>query len=620
MSTTFVGTPQFRFEETSITGTITIAESAIGTIGPTDLVCALWYSTDVQLTPPSNLPLKFSWTDANGGRWGYYERTGSGGTQYVFTEQYTHAHSIAMWAVAGADTTTGFLPNTPPTNSYSTGADSTFVAPGITTSQPNSLVLAIYEFIFHNSIASPPFGMTALGISATTAGTGDCLAVFYKTQAVAGASGDASAGFSSGDLGAAFQMYVAPAITGPTITAQPTNQQVPTGSTATFSVSATASGGSLSYQWQSSPDASTWTNIGSATSASYTTGTLTTSDSGTYYRCVVTDSNGSTNSNPALLVVSVAGARLLRVAQAVPAQTWGWSTVVVSGTALSPSVGHGAFSGHAPSLTQTITLALSPALGHLSLSGHAPSLTQTASQSISPGLGHGVFSGHAAAITQTANSSLSPLVGHAQWSGYAPVVVQSAAQYLSPVAGHGAFTGHIPSLGQTANQAVSPAAGHGVLTGYAPSLTQTSTSALAPVTGHVQVTGHAPSLAQTGSWTLSPTVGHLTSLGYTPTLTQTGSATMLVGGGASGGHRGKDWKDDARRQKLWDSVAADMEQALSPAPGHEEETPEAKPVDIRNIVRIITPTVPSAAPVKSKLPPVEDDSHEAAVLLLLLGD
>ena len=76
------------------------------------------------------------------------------------------------------------------------------------------------------------------------------------------------------------------------------------GQTATFSVSATGTA-PLSYQWQKNQ-----ANIAGATSASYTTPTLTLADSGETFRVTVTNSAGSMASNPAALTVSavVAGA------------------------------------------------------------------------------------------------------------------------------------------------------------------------------------------------------------------------------------------------------------------------------------------------------------------------
>jgi len=92
----------------------------------------------------------------------------------------------------------------------------------------------------------------------------------------------------------------------PSITQQPQAATAMTGQTATFSV--TASGLNLSYQWQSmASGAGSFSNIGGATSSSYTTPATAASDSGTQFRCVVTNPQGSATSNPATLSVQLAG-------------------------------------------------------------------------------------------------------------------------------------------------------------------------------------------------------------------------------------------------------------------------------------------------------------------------
>lgn len=77
------------------------------------------------------------------------------------------------------------------------------------------------------------------------------------------------------------------------------------GETATFTVE--AAGGNLSYQWQQSTDkGSSWTNIDSATSDTYTTGKTTMDMSGTQYRCVVKNSIDEVTSDAATLTVQKA--------------------------------------------------------------------------------------------------------------------------------------------------------------------------------------------------------------------------------------------------------------------------------------------------------------------------
>ena len=110
--------------------------------------------------------------------------------------------------------------------------------------------------------------------------------------------------------------------TAPSFITPPQNQTVAMGAAATFSLSAQASSGSLTYQWytatpspnyppvapglySASPGA--WSAISGATSLSYTTPNLSAYQTGTWYYCAVTDSNGTTNSPPVRAFVSGLG-------------------------------------------------------------------------------------------------------------------------------------------------------------------------------------------------------------------------------------------------------------------------------------------------------------------------
>jgi hypothetical protein len=84
----------------------------------------------------------------------------------------------------------------------------------------------------------------------------------------------------------------------PSITAQPTNQTVTAGQTATFSVTV-AGTTPFSYQWRKGTTA-----ISGATSASYTTAPTATADSGSQFSVVVSNAIGNVTSTAATLTVN----------------------------------------------------------------------------------------------------------------------------------------------------------------------------------------------------------------------------------------------------------------------------------------------------------------------------
>lgn len=84
---------------------------------------------------------------------------------------------------------------------------------------------------------------------------------------------------------------------------QPVGQKVTVGSTATFS--ATAAGTPTpTLQWQKSIDGANWSDIGGASSASYTTAPTVIGDNGAQFRLRATNSLGAVTSNAATLTVT----------------------------------------------------------------------------------------------------------------------------------------------------------------------------------------------------------------------------------------------------------------------------------------------------------------------------
>ena len=86
----------------------------------------------------------------------------------------------------------------------------------------------------------------------------------------------------------------------PSITMQPVNQTVTVGKTATFSVAASGAV-PLTYQWRKNG-----TTISGATSPTYTTPVAATSDNGSQFTVVVSNSAGNATSNNAILTVTPA--------------------------------------------------------------------------------------------------------------------------------------------------------------------------------------------------------------------------------------------------------------------------------------------------------------------------
>jgi hypothetical protein len=84
----------------------------------------------------------------------------------------------------------------------------------------------------------------------------------------------------------------------PGFSSQPADQTVMVGQPASFSVTVTGTA-PFTYQWQRNN-----TNIGNATSSSYTTPATVAGDNGAKFRVIVTNSAGSTTSNAATLTVS----------------------------------------------------------------------------------------------------------------------------------------------------------------------------------------------------------------------------------------------------------------------------------------------------------------------------
>lgn len=150
------------------------------------------------------------------------------------------------------------------------------------------------------SVTDPPTGYTSQGVTAPVDGFTEGEACYRDLSAIEKSS--ATWTWVTGENGAAIIQTFAGLH--PTITAEPQNETGAVGATPAFSVTATASGGSLSYQWYSAPYTSlyenvpgAWTAISGASSSSYTVPALMPINNGTWFYCAITDSNGTVNTN-----------------------------------------------------------------------------------------------------------------------------------------------------------------------------------------------------------------------------------------------------------------------------------------------------------------------------------
>ena len=137
-----------------------------------------------------------------------------------------------------------------------------------------------------------------------------------------------------GSGGAVFRVSYTASQT-PSITTHPSNQTVPVGGTATFTVAASGSP-PLSYQWQRNG-----VDISGATSTSYSLSSVTTADSGARFRARVTNSAGSVVSNEATLTVTSNQAPAATISQPASGALYSaGQTVAYAGSGSDPEDGN----------------------------------------------------------------------------------------------------------------------------------------------------------------------------------------------------------------------------------------------------------------------------------------
>jgi hypothetical protein len=219
------------------------------------------------------------------------------------TLNLTYSPTIAG-SNSGTITLTSNDPQTPTsTISLSGTATAAPVAPTITTQPANQTVTAGQAAAFAVVAAgTAPLNYQWQKNGANIAGaTAASYTTPVTTTADSGSTFDVVVSNTAGTVtSAAATLTVSAAAVAPTITTQPANQTVTAGQTATFTVVA-AGTAPLSYQWQKNG-----ANIAGATAASYTTPVTATSDSGSTFRVVVSNTAGTVTSAAATLTVNTA--------------------------------------------------------------------------------------------------------------------------------------------------------------------------------------------------------------------------------------------------------------------------------------------------------------------------
>jgi poly(3-hydroxybutyrate) depolymerase len=138
-------------------------------------------------------------------------------------------------------------------------------------------------------------GATASALTIPAAITPDCGASF--TVVVANSAGSVTSARAT--------LTVTPAAGAPIILTNPARARVLPDQKASFSVTA-SSPSPMRYQWQKGPHTGIMMDIPGATEATYTTPPAAPADSGTIFRCVVSNSSGNATSASEMLLVTAA--------------------------------------------------------------------------------------------------------------------------------------------------------------------------------------------------------------------------------------------------------------------------------------------------------------------------
>jgi hypothetical protein len=394
------------------------------------------------VTATGTAPLSYQW-QKNG-------TAISGATSSTYTTPPTTASdNRALFTVVVANSAGGTTSNTATLNVAGASA----VAPSITTQPVSADVTAGQTASFSVAATgtaplSYQWQKNGTAISGATSSTyttppttaSDNRALF--TVVVSNSAGSATS--NAGTLNVAGATVVAPSIT-----TQPISQTVTAGQTATFSVAVTGTS-PLGYQWRKNGNA-----VGGAISSTYTTPATTSSDNGSLFTVVVTNSAGSATSNAATLTLNAAGVAPSITTQPVSADVTAGQTATFSVTATGTAPlsyqwqkdGSAISGANSSSYTTppTTVSAIRP-LFTVVVSNSAGSVTSsTATLNVAPGIGvaiavspnsttvtAGANQQFTATVTGNSNTAVTWVVSGAGCSGAACGTISGGGLYTSP--------------------------------------------------------------------------------------------------------------------------------------------------------------------------------------------
>jgi hypothetical protein len=302
-SQTITTTPQLAGGSGSVATSITTNQETIALTGagvpltptittqPASQTVSAGQTATFTVTSSGAAPLNYQWRK-NGGDI-------SGATSSAYTTPVTTSADAGSQFTVVVSNSAGNATS----NAATLTVNSATVAPSIT-AQPASQAITVGQTATFSVTASGTAPLSYQWRKNGTSISGATSATYITPVATTSDSRSQFSVVVSNSAGSvtsnAATLTVNSATVAPSITAQSASQAITVGQTATFSV--TASGTApLSYQWRKNG-----TSISGATSTTYITPVATTSDSGSQFTVVVSNSAGNATSNAATLTVNSA--------------------------------------------------------------------------------------------------------------------------------------------------------------------------------------------------------------------------------------------------------------------------------------------------------------------------